>query len=203
MSTSVIPEQLVLNWHLTEACNYSCRYCYAVWKAQEGSRPRELIHDSNAVVRLLQELYRFFRPMNTANPLAGQLTWSSVRLNLAGGEPLLNEERLATIVRVAREIGFEVSLISNASRMTPHILTQLVPQLSWLGLSIDSVTRHTNQLIGRLDRRGKQLDVSALAEALHRVRQHQPGMQLKVNTVVNHYNQAEYLGGLHPDARAR
>lgn len=23
--------ELVINWHITEACNYRCRYCYAHW----------------------------------------------------------------------------------------------------------------------------------------------------------------------------
>ena len=37
-------QQLVINWHLTEACNYSCQYCYAAWN--KATNPRELINDA-------------------------------------------------------------------------------------------------------------------------------------------------------------
>ena len=33
-------EELTLNWHITEACNYRCRYCYAKWT--DGPDPREI-----------------------------------------------------------------------------------------------------------------------------------------------------------------
>ena len=66
------PTQLVLNWHLTEACNYRCQYCYAAWK--ESACPRELIHDVEQTTALLRELYRFFHPTNHANPLASSLS---------------------------------------------------------------------------------------------------------------------------------
>ncbi|EGR3240148.1 radical SAM protein, partial [Vibrio parahaemolyticus] len=23
--------ELVINWHMTEVCNYSCKYCFAKW----------------------------------------------------------------------------------------------------------------------------------------------------------------------------
>lgn len=188
------PTQLVLNWHLTEACNYRCQYCYAAWK--ESARPRDLIHDPGQTTALLRELYRFLHPTNHANPLARRMSWSSVRLNLAGGEPLLHAKKLPAIVSQARALGFEVSMISNGASLTRELLDLLAPQLTWLGISIDSSSSETNRAIGRVDRRGKPLNLNNLASALDSVRQFNPGLRLKLNTVVNQANHAEDMSDL-------
>ena len=185
--------QLVINWHLTEACNYRCRYCYAAWN--EATCSRELIHRSGQSTALLGELFRFFKPGNSANPMKSQLAWQSVRLNLAGGEPLLHVGKLPDIVRQARELGFEVSLISNGSYLQGELLYQLAPQLSWLGISIDSACPFTNRAIGRSDRRGRLLDLDGLAASLQHAR-HSTELRLKLNTVVNQLNHNEDLTAL-------
>ncbi|HHZ9317065.1 TPA: viperin family antiviral radical SAM protein [Pseudomonas aeruginosa] len=188
------PTPLVLNWHLTEACNYRCQYCYAAWN--ESACPRELIHDPERTTALLSELYRFFRPGNRANPLASRMSWDSVRLNLAGGEPTLHAKKLPALVSHSRAVGFEVSMISNGSRLTRELLDQLAPQLTWLGISLDSANPATNHAIGRIDSRGRLLDLDELATNLHRARQNNPQLRLKLNTVVNQLNHAEDLGAL-------
>lgn len=188
------PTPLVLNWHLTEACNYRCQYCYAAWN--ESACPRELIHDHERTTALLSELYRFFQPANRTNPLTSRMTWSAVRLNLAGGEPLLHAGKLPAIVSQARALGFEVSLISNGSHLDHDLLDRLAPQLTWLGISLDSANPATNRAIGRIDRRGKLLDLDELATNLYRARQNNPQLRLKLNTVVNQLNHAEDLGAL-------
>ena len=188
------PTPLVLNWHLTEACNYRCQYCYAAWS--ESACRRELIHDPERTTALLSELYRFFQPANRTNLLASRMSWSSVRLNLAGGEPLLHANKLPAIVSQARTLGFEVSLISNGSHLDHELLDRLVPQLTWLGISIDSASPATNRAIGRIDRRGRLLDLDDLAAGLALIRQSNPGLRLKLNTVVNQLNHAEDLSAL-------
>ena len=50
--------ELVINWHITEACNFSCRYCYAKWDGAE----KELIHDWGRTQKLLNEIASFFAP---------------------------------------------------------------------------------------------------------------------------------------------
>jgi radical S-adenosyl methionine domain-containing protein 2 len=186
--------QLVLNWHITEACNYRCQYCYATW--DEASCRRELIHDPDRTVALLKELYRFFQPGNFMNPLATRLAWDSVRLNIAGGEPLLNAGRLLATINQAHGLGFDVSLISNGSRLKDVLFHQLAPKLSWLGISIDSASPETNREIGRIDRRGQLLDSEELGRRLAGVRQSNPDLRIKLNTVVNQLNHGEYLGSL-------
>ncbi|WP_275100167.1 viperin family antiviral radical SAM protein [Sedimenticola hydrogenitrophicus] len=185
------PTPLVINWHLTEACNYRCRYCYAAWN--ESVCSRELVHAPERSAALLAELYQFFRPGNSTNPLNSQMAWKSVRLNLAGGEPLLHAGKLPAIVSQARDFGFEVSLISNGSYLDADLLDQLAPQLSWLGISIDSACPSTNRNIGRIDRRGRFVDLDRLVMNLRRTRRGNSGLRLKLNTVVNRLNHREDL----------
>jgi radical S-adenosyl methionine domain-containing protein 2 len=185
---------LVINWHLTEACNYRCQYCYANWN--ESACTRELIHNPERTAALLRELHRFFQPANRSNPLARRMTWESVRLNLAGGEPLLHAGKLPAIVSQARALGFEVSLISNGSRLNPEQLDRLAPQMTWLGISIDSARPATNRAIGRVDRRDRLLDLQRLESSLASARQSNPGLRLKLNTVVNRLNYSEDLSPL-------
>lgn len=188
------PTPLVINWHLTEVCNYRCQYCYAAWS--DSTDPRELIHSPERTAALLSELYRFFQPGKRTNPLASRMIWSTVRLNLAGGEPLLHASKLHAIVSQARALGFEVSLISNGGHLDHELLDRLAPQLSWLGISIDSACPATNRAIGRVDRRDRLLDLDNLASSLANARQANPGLRLKLNTVVNRLNHGEDLGPL-------
>lgn len=188
------PTPLVLNWHLTEACNYRCQYCYAAWT--DSTCQREFVHSPERTAALLSELYRFFRPGNLDNPLASRMSWDSVRLNLAGGEPSLHGHKLPAIVCQARALGFEVSMISNGSRLTRKLMDQLAPQLTWLGISLDSLSPATNRAIGRIDRRGHMLDLGEQATNLDRARQINPQLRLKLNTVVNQLNHAEDLSAL-------
>ncbi len=182
---------LVINWHLTEACNYRCHYCYATWNDTDGSR--DLIHYPEQSSALLSELYRFVQPGNRDNPMNGKSIIGPVRLNLAGGEPLLNTGKLLSIINQARRFGFEVSLISNGSYLSDELLEQLAPHLSLLGISIDSANPATNRTIGRLDRRGRLLNLDDLAAKLRRARSNNPNLRLKLNTVVNSINHAEDL----------
>jgi radical S-adenosyl methionine domain-containing protein 2 len=96
-------DELTINWHVTEACNYRCQYCYAHWKDRPD--PRELFHNPRRTFDFLDQLFRFFHPENTENPLRKRLSWKSVRLNLAGGEPSILNDRLLELAQVAREIG--------------------------------------------------------------------------------------------------
>jgi len=185
---------LVLNWHLTEACNYRCRYCYATWKV--SSSPSELIRNHARTTDLLTDLYSFFRSDNHYNPLAKRFNWSNLRLNLAGGEPTLHSDRLLPTIESARALGFDVSLISNGSLLNNHMLKRLVPHLCWLGISIDSANPKTNAAIGRSDRCGRQVDMETLSDQLHAARKSNPRLRIKLNSVVNRLNHAEDLSPL-------
>lgn len=186
--------ELVINWHVTEACNYSCHYCYAKWDS--AAHQRELIHDDVGSARLLAELRAFFAPGNEGTPLSKAFKWKSVRLNLAGGEPLLYGRQILRIASLARELGFGVSIISNASLLNGAQIGELARHLSLLGVSVDSVSFTRNQAIGRQDRRGRQLSPDLLEYRIAAARQANPALRLKVNTVVNAHNWDEDMAPL-------
>ena len=189
MTTTLKPvaiDQLVINWHVNEACNYRCNYCYAKWTDKKISR--DLIRDPEATEALLQALWSFFSPQNHRNPLRSHLNWKRVRLNFAGGEPLLVADALTHAARIAEELGFDVSIITNGSRLDPERLQDLTPRLDWLGLSVDSPDPETNLKLGRIDRRGRLLDLVELAGWIKQARRNTPSMKLKINSVVSNCN---------------
>ncbi len=184
--------ELVINWHITEACNYRCRYCYAHWAGSS----RELVHNIPATTQMLGNLWRYFHPKNLANPLRREMDWQGVRINLAGGEPLLYPERVHEILSEARKIGFTTSLITNGSLLSPELAQQLAPYLSMLGVSLDSGISTINRQIGRQSRHGQLLAIEQLEEAIAAARHWNPKLQIKLNTVVNELNCHEDLSAL-------
>ena len=186
-------DELVINWHLTEACNYSCRYCYSKWHTTEPSK--ELVRDHVASARLISEIFDLFFP-TPANHARLGMKWNSLRLSLAGGEPLLYDREIVQIAEQANNVGFKVSIISNGSRLTPSLIADLAPQLSVLGLSLDSANPETNRGIGRTDRRSRVLQLDELAEIVRYARRLNPSLRLKINTVVNALNFTEDMNHL-------
>lgn len=178
--------ELVINWHITEACNYECRYCYAKWQSAESMR--ELIHDRDGTLKLLCEIYNYFKPENKANPLRKEMNWTSLRLNLAGGEPLLYQRCVVETIKAARQFGFSVSIITNGSRLNSALMREIAPHLSVLGVSLDSASAQTNLEIGRTDRQGQSLFMSDLTSYLAMAKRINPQLKLKINTVVNALN---------------
>lgn len=185
--------ELVINWHLTEACNYTCRYCYSKWHADGAGK--ELIHNAASSATLLAEIYRHFAPTPRNHARLG-MKWQSLRLSLAGGEPLLSDREIVRIAAQAKEIGFDVSVISNGSRLTRDLMTELAPQLSVLGLSLDSAQPSTNREIGRADRHAQVLSLEKLTEIVALGRKLNPALHLKINTVVNALNFTEDMSPL-------
>lgn len=188
------PKQLVINWHLTEACNYSCRYCYAHWQRDESVK--DLIRQEYQIHQLLLELREFFDPINSRNPLAWKMAWSNTRLNIAGGEPLLFPSVVEETVKWASRVGLKASLITNGSLLTESTARKIGAGLEVLGISIDSVHGVSNQLIGRVDSRGSFLDLRQLKSAVEAIRERNPGIKIKLNTVVNRINWNDDLSAL-------
>lgn len=178
-------DQLAINWHLTQSCNYTCRYCYSTWDT--GGVRREIFRDTAKSTSLLREIYRHFHPDNADNSLNDKLRWDSLRMSLAGGEPLLFPEETLRIANEANSIGFKVSLITNGRLLHQHKDSGLSKELSTLGISLDSANTETNIGIGRATS-GQVLELDNLYETITLFRHQNPQIKIKVNTVVNELN---------------
>lgn len=188
-------KQLVINWHITEVCNYSCEYCYAKWHKED--RPREFLHNEFQVKKLLANLYEFFKPSNTNNPLHGKIKWNSVRLNLAGGEPTLYKDKILMMMEAAKNIGFDVSIITNGSAFSDfEFVKNMAKHISLLGISLDSLGNASNKVIGRINKQGEFLNKNKMIDAINMAKIVNPDMRLKINTVVNHANSHENMSGI-------
>ena len=186
--------ELVINFHITDNCNYRCRYCYASWEKRPGSA--EVWRDPGKCSRLLESLWGFFNPENRSNPLRQHVRWQFLRLSLAGGEPTLLGPRLAEVVNRARKIGYRVSLITNGSQLGDHTRTGLFADLSMLGLSVDSSMPSANRSIGRVARTGRGLSVDDVAASVEQAKAVNPSLAVKINTVVNAENADEDMSPL-------
>lgn len=183
--------ELVINFHMTESCNYRCSYCYATW--QDMPAATELHRKEGAVKALLDALAVYFF---SDCPLKQTLNYQTVRLNFAGGEPMLLGERFLDAVRYANQLGFVTSLITNGHFLESALLEELAPNLSMLGISYDTADPDLASDIGRIDRKKRWISPEQLISVCDQYRTLNPSGVLKLNTVVNSVNYQDDLSPL-------
>ena len=181
---NVMAEELVINWHITEACNYRCKFCYAQW-----NKTCELHRNAGKVEQLIEQLASYF--IHSDNPLQDKMGYSSVRLNFAGGEPLLLKERAIHAIKAAHQAGFKLSVITNGHYLNQQFIEQAGAMLDMVGISFDSQTWAGQAEIGRMDRHGEGISSHDLLARVALLRQQRPDVAIKINTVVNAVNWQE------------
>lgn len=178
--------ELVLNYFITERCNYSCQFCFSRW---DRNKVNESVPLSEQKL-LFDKLYAFFRPGvgGSINPLAQHCKWRRVRINMSGGEPFLKKMAVIELSAYAKAVGFDVSITTNGRLIDDDAVHQVAPHISKLGFSIDSVDDETNRRIGRANGDGSVMtlgDFRRLMDMFHSIN---PKIKHKVNTVVGRYN---------------
>jgi radical S-adenosyl methionine domain-containing protein 2 len=178
-------DELVINYHVTEVCNYSCKFCYAKWQ-----RPNELHTQGNNAELMLEKLAAyFFNKMG--NQVKNEFPYKSVRINFAGGEPLILKKRFVQLIEKAKHLGFNLSLITNGHYLTNNFIDNYGSIFSMIGISFDSQFDNVRKEIGRADRKGNSFGEIELIEKVERLRSLSPTITIKVNTVVNELNYQE------------
>ena len=171
---------LSINFHLTEACNAKCRYCFATFPHLER-RDRLSCTDREALIDLLVD--------------AG-----AGKINFAGGEPTLMHDLGPLCRRIKKRSHGKcaVSLVTNGAKLH-RLLEDSAESIDWVALSIDSADDRVNAALGRTQD-GRQYAPVVLelgAEARRR------GIRLKCNTVVTRRNAAEdmsdFISALAPE----
>ena len=111
-------------WRCTRACTYSCSYCsFASTPHVSGEISTE------GGMRIVDEIYDF------------GASW----FGISGGEPLLRKD-LFDIIGHAREIGLDVSLITNGNLVEGKIFDNLVRNEVHTAISVDG-TKETNDAL--------------------------------------------------------
>ena len=174
-------KELVINWHITKACNYSCKYCFAKW-----GRLNEIHRSEQEIVKLLDRLADYF--IKGTPTLKKELGYESVRLNFAGGEPMMLGNTFINALTLAKQRGFKTSTITNGHYLVKSKLVLPKNTLDMIGISFDSQSLNARNKIGRKDRKGNSFGSNDLKQALMILTQTQKGLKTKINTVVNSLN---------------
>ncbi|RUO45946.1 viperin family antiviral radical SAM protein [Pseudidiomarina donghaiensis] len=184
-------QELVINFHMTEACNFRCAYCYAKWNDEPSNK--ELYGHTGAVDTLLTSLANYFF---ASNPIQKQLGYQRVRINFAGGEPMMLGKYFSSALAKAKALGFQTSVITNGHFLRKKMMREIAPNLDMLGISFDTADELIAQSIGRVDRHKRWLSPSQLLELCNSFRSINPLGKLKLNTVINPFNACENLSPL-------
>lgn len=169
-STGVIQS---VNWHLTPACNYACKFCFAQNLGEKPMPQEQGVHLIERLVRLGMD-----------------------KINFAGGEPLLHPG-LPYYCSAANDIGMTVSITTNGSLLTANLIDELKDHVDWIAISVDSSIEETEKKLGR----GKGNHVHHARNIAPLVRD--AGIKLKINTTVTSLNWNEdmhqFIDEVRPD----
>lgn len=162
----------VVNYHITNHCNYRCAYCFGKFDGQENPS----LDNGKTIIDNIASYFKI-----------NQIT--NGRINFAGGEPMLYPH-LDELIRYTHSFGIDVSIVTNGSLLTPERIHSWRGLVSCIGISIDSLCKNTNKQIGRCCQdSAKTIDNwTAIASAVHDC-----GIALKINTVVSRLNIRENL----------
>lgn len=151
------------NWHLTTKCNYNCKFCFS------------------------RKLDAEIRDLKNAEEVLKKLANIGIeKINFAGGEPLLHP-LFFPIIRMAKDMTFAVSIISNGYYLNRDTISNLSSYVDRIGLSVDSTYEEIEVALGRGN--GNHVKhITAVADIVHKT-----GVKLKINTTVTRMNYAENM----------
>ncbi len=163
-----LPESI--NYHITEKCNYRCKFCFARYK------------NSNKELSL-----------NESFKLIGILADNGCKkINFAGGEPTLINH-LPELVTHSKNLGLFVSMISNGTGINRKFLKKCSGKLDLIGLSIDSLNNYIEVKLGRtLKLKSKNYShVQLIKQKIELIKEFE--IAIKINSIVNPLNWDENL----------
>lgn len=113
-----------LCWNITARCNENCKYCHRFLN------PKDLTRDEN------------FKILNNI------MTSGIKNVTFTGGEALLMPY-LSELILFCSENDIKSKLITNGILFTDKFFNQIKNSLNYLNLSLDSISKGTNLLLGR------------------------------------------------------
>jgi radical S-adenosyl methionine domain-containing protein 2 len=133
-------------------------------------------------------------PEQEATEIVNQLAEAEFfrKINFAGGEPTLCPW-LPNLIKRARELGMQTSIVTNGSIITDEWLGALNGNLDIIALSIDSVNSTTLVQLGRAVGGNCPISQDQYLHIIRTIKRH--GIRLKINTVVTSENWQEDFTG--------
>jgi len=180
-----LTKELVVNWHITEACNYKCDYCFAKW----DSNSKEVLHSPIKIETLIEQIDNIRHVLNKSNK---NVYFDQLRLNLVGGETFLYGKQLKNIINLAKKYNFRLSAISNGSLFNEIDMKFIAQNFSSLGVSVDSINEYTNAAIGRTSKQNT-FNPSQVLKAINQIKKYNPMIEIKINTVDSYINELLYF----------
>lgn len=113
-----------LCWNITARCNENCKYCHRFLS------PKDLTREEN------------FKILNNI------MTSGIKNVTFTGGEALLMPY-LSELILFCSENDIKSKLITNGILFTDKFFNQIKNSLNYLNLSLDSISKETNLLLGR------------------------------------------------------
>ncbi len=150
-----------VNLHITDRCNYRCKFCFSSGENCSGpgtinlSRWKEIISDLITVKGI-------------------------EKINFVGGEPLLHPD-LEELLIYSKHLGAVTSVVTNGSLVDRGFFVRTYGCLDWIGLSVDSTDDYTEVMLGRHSKGCRHLENARTVSALA----HDFGISLKLNINVN------------------
>lgn len=165
----------VINFHITDKCNFSCKYCFGKFNASELSL--------NEAKKVIDSVEQYFIKNDIKDG----------RINFAGGEPLLYPY-LDELIDYCSQKKINVSIVTNGFLLTSSRIYKWKNKVCQIGISIDSKNEATNFNIGRSANK-KAVSENHLIDISTAMRE--CDILLKVNTVVSYLNLNENLTELY------
>lgn len=159
---------LTFNLHFTDFCNFHCKHCFVKKEGKELS-----LENIKTIIDKIVD-YK-----NTHN--------EQIRINLAGGEPLLSDN-IQAIIDYIYESKLKVSIITNGYYLTKDFIINNKNKLSMIGISVDSINENTNIAIGRCCG-NKTLNEDDLTKICTTIKDN--GIKLKINNCVTSFTKEE------------
>ena len=165
-------QKLKLNYHITEACNFHCRFCFAKYEHKKLCPALQL---------------------QAVSKIAECGLFDSI--NFAGGEPLL-DSNIEELIEYAKFKGLSVSLITNGFLLSDELIESIIPNLNMIGISVHSLNDEIKVKIGSCTNKQKFLTNERLIQICKKIHEVNPDCQIKLNTVVCSENFEEKLSDL-------
>lgn len=170
----------IFNFHLTDSCNFRCKFCFV----KKGFKPLSF---STAKI-IVDRVKEYFDEKGITDG----------RINIAGGEPLVSGY-IQELIDYIYSKGIRVSIITNGYLLDEKFITNNKNKVEKIGISIDSINDNTNIELGRCDSKGRVYDYESLVKNCMLIKQY--GIELKINVVASKINYNEDIIQLLDDVK--